>query len=162
MVNQAIPDYLGQRTTHNLFCCVRGKHHTQAGMYAYGQAYSQINKTNHACGFWFLPMAWQFSCDKCMELSGNTNSSSGGMLCANHFSLEHFLTRNAYSSRPIFVGLSSIGRCVLIQYYSYCYFYSFYPGACALQWISNKYWNYVSTHRAIHRSQILFFNLEAT
>ena len=65
----------------------------------------------HACGFWFLPMAWQFSCDKCMELSGNTNSSSGGMLCANHFSLEHFLTRNAYSSRPIFVGLSSIGRC---------------------------------------------------
>ncbi|XP_066329773.1 sterol 3-beta-glucosyltransferase UGT80B1-like isoform X3 [Miscanthus floridulus] len=66
----------------------------------------------HACGFWFLPMAWQFSCDKCMELSGNTNSSSGGMLCANHFSLEHFLTRNAYSSRPIFVGLSSIGRSI--------------------------------------------------
>ncbi|CAD6251452.1 unnamed protein product [Miscanthus lutarioriparius] len=33
----------------------------------------------HACGFWFLPMAWQFSCDKCMELSGNTNSSSGGL-----------------------------------------------------------------------------------
>jgi hypothetical protein len=66
----------------------------------------------HACGFWFLPMAWQFSCDKCMGLSGNTNSSFGGMLCANHSSLEHFLTRNAYSSRPIFVGLSSIGRCV--------------------------------------------------
>ncbi|AQK70618.1 UDP-Glycosyltransferase superfamily protein [Zea mays] len=68
----------------------------------------------HACGFWFLPMDWQFSCDKCMELSGNINSSFGGMLCANHSSLEHFLTRNAYSSRPIFVGLSSIGRCVLI------------------------------------------------
>ncbi|AQK70615.1 UDP-Glycosyltransferase superfamily protein [Zea mays] len=64
----------------------------------------------HACGFWFLPMDWQFSCDKCMELSGNINSSFGGMLCANHSSLEHFLTRNAYSSRPIFVGLSSIGR----------------------------------------------------
>ncbi|AQK70612.1 UDP-Glycosyltransferase superfamily protein [Zea mays] len=62
----------------------------------------------HACGFWFLPMDWQFSCDKCMELSGNINSSFGGMLCANHSSLEHFLTRNAYSSRPIFVGLSSI------------------------------------------------------
>ncbi|PWZ20310.1 hypothetical protein Zm00014a_031353 [Zea mays] len=63
----------------------------------------------HACGFWFLPMDWQFSCDKCMVLSGNINSSFGGMLCANHSSLEHFLTRNAYSSRPIFVGLSSIG-----------------------------------------------------
>jgi hypothetical protein len=108
----------------------------------------------HACGFWFLPMDWQFSCDKCMELSGNINSSFGGMLCANHSSLEHFLTRNAYSSRPIFVGLSSIGRCVLIWYYSY--FYSFYPGTCALQRISNKYWNYVSTHWAIHHTNIIF------
>ncbi|GJM90584.1 hypothetical protein PR202_ga06882 [Eleusine coracana subsp. coracana] len=25
----------------------------------------------HICGFWFLPMTWQFSCDKCMELSGS-------------------------------------------------------------------------------------------
>ncbi|KAK8461437.1 hypothetical protein SEVIR_1G038800v4 [Setaria viridis] len=62
----------------------------------------------HACGFWFLPMAWQFSCDKCMELSGNTNPSFGGVLCANHSSLEHFLIGNSYSSGPIFVGLSSI------------------------------------------------------
>ncbi|CAL5059536.1 unnamed protein product [Urochloa decumbens] len=62
----------------------------------------------HACGFWFLPMAWQFSCDKCMELSGNINSSFGGVLCVNHCSLEHFLVGNSYSSRPIFVGLSSI------------------------------------------------------
>jgi hypothetical protein len=52
-----------------------------------------------------------------MELSGNIKSSSGGVLCANHSSLEHFLIVNSYSSRPIFVGLSSIGRCVshLIQ-----------------------------------------------
>ncbi|CAN6246702.1 unnamed protein product [Urochloa humidicola] len=63
----------------------------------------------HACGFWFLPMAWQFSCDKCMELSRNINSSFGGVLCANHSSLEHFLAGNSHSSGPIFVGLSSIG-----------------------------------------------------
>ncbi|WVZ77377.1 hypothetical protein U9M48_025251 [Paspalum notatum var. saurae] len=69
----------------------------------------------HACGFWFLPMAWQFSCGKCMELSGNINSSFGGMLCANHSSLEEFLMGNSYSSRPIFVGLSSIGRMGFIR-----------------------------------------------
>ncbi|KAL6630050.1 hypothetical protein ACP70R_029815 [Stipagrostis hirtigluma subsp. patula] len=63
----------------------------------------------HVCGFWFLPMAWQFSCDKCMELSQSVNTSSWGVLCANHSALEHFLLENSYSPRPIFVGLSSIG-----------------------------------------------------
>ncbi|XP_062218549.1 sterol 3-beta-glucosyltransferase UGT80B1 isoform X2 [Phragmites australis] len=63
----------------------------------------------HVCGFWFLPMAWQFSCDKCLVSSGNVNSSLGGVLCANHSALENFLMGNYYSSRPIFVGLSSIG-----------------------------------------------------
>ncbi|KAF8769719.1 hypothetical protein HU200_006328 [Digitaria exilis] len=63
----------------------------------------------HACGFWSLSMAWQFSCDKCMESTINMNSSFGGLLCANHSSMEHFLMGTSYSSRPIFVGLSSIG-----------------------------------------------------
>ncbi|XP_039825995.1 sterol 3-beta-glucosyltransferase UGT80B1-like isoform X2 [Panicum virgatum] len=63
----------------------------------------------HACGFWFLPTAWQFSCDKCLELSRNMNSSLGSVLCAKHSSMEHFLVGNSYSSRPVFVGLSSIG-----------------------------------------------------
>ncbi|XP_025798903.1 sterol 3-beta-glucosyltransferase UGT80B1 isoform X4 [Panicum hallii] len=62
----------------------------------------------HACGFWFLPTAWQFSCDKCMELSRNMNSSLGSVLCAKHSSMERFLVGNSYSSRPVFVGLSSI------------------------------------------------------
>ncbi|PUZ74653.1 hypothetical protein GQ55_1G082200 [Panicum hallii var. hallii] len=63
----------------------------------------------HACGFWFLPTAWQFSCDKCMELSRNMNSSLGSVLCAKHSSMERFLVGNSYSSGPVFVGLSSIG-----------------------------------------------------
>jgi len=69
----------------------------------------------HACGFWFLPTAWQFSCDKCLELSRNMNPSLGSVLCAKHSSMEHFLVGNSYSSRPVFVGLSSIGRCVSCQ-----------------------------------------------
>uniref|UniRef100_A0A453NRJ4 Uncharacterized protein n=1 Tax=Aegilops tauschii subsp. strangulata TaxID=200361 RepID=A0A453NRJ4_AEGTS len=65
----------------------------------------------HICGFWFLPMAWQFSCDKCRELfSGDFNSSFEGILCANHAGLEDFLMGSSYLSLPIFIGLSSIGR----------------------------------------------------
>jgi hypothetical protein len=47
-----------------------------------------------------------------MELAGRFNTSSESPLCANHSSIEHFLIGSSYSSRPIFVGLSSIGRCV--------------------------------------------------
>ncbi|TVU33008.1 hypothetical protein EJB05_24780 [Eragrostis curvula] len=54
-------------------------------------------------------MAWQFSCDKCLELSRRLNSSSESTLCENHSAIEHFLMGSSYSSRPIFVGLSSIG-----------------------------------------------------
>lgn len=60
--------------------------------------------------FWFLPMAWQFSCNKCKELLCGNASNSGGALCVNHAGLEHFTMGNSYSSLPIFIGLSSIGR----------------------------------------------------
>jgi len=64
----------------------------------------------HVCGFWFLPMSWQFSCDKCSELlCANFTSPFEGILCENHAGLEHFLARSSYSSLPIFIGLSSIG-----------------------------------------------------
>ncbi|KAF2943715.1 sterol 3-beta-glucosyltransferase UGT80B1 isoform X1 [Oryza sativa Japonica Group] len=63
----------------------------------------------HVCGFWFLPMAWQFSCNKCKELLCGNASNSGGALCVNHAGLEHFTMGNSYSSLPIFIGLSSIG-----------------------------------------------------
>ncbi|KAM3241189.1 hypothetical protein ACQJBY_054290 [Aegilops geniculata] len=67
----------------------------------------------HICGFWFLPMAWQFSCDKCRELfSGDFNSPFEGVLCTNHAGLEDFLMGSSYSSLPIFIGLSSIGRLI--------------------------------------------------
>ncbi|XP_044412403.1 O-mycaminosyltylonolide 6-deoxyallosyltransferase isoform X3 [Triticum aestivum] len=67
----------------------------------------------HICGFWFLPMARQFSCDKCRELfSGDFNSPFEGILCANHAGLEDFLMGSSYSSLPIFIGLSSIGRSI--------------------------------------------------
>ncbi|KAG8070326.1 hypothetical protein GUJ93_ZPchr0006g43981 [Zizania palustris] len=63
----------------------------------------------HACGFWFPPMGWQFSCNKCKELlCGNTSYSHGGILCVTHAALEHFITGNS-SSLPICIGLSSIG-----------------------------------------------------
>ncbi|XP_024316826.1 sterol 3-beta-glucosyltransferase UGT80B1 isoform X8 [Brachypodium distachyon] len=63
----------------------------------------------HVCGFWFLPMAWQFSCDNCRGLlCGNVNPSSEGILCGNHSGLEHYLMGSSYSSLPIFIGLSSI------------------------------------------------------
>lgn len=66
----------------------------------------------HVCGFWFLPMAWQYSCNKCKELLCGNASNSGGVLCVNHAGLEHFTMGNSYSSLPIFIGLSSIGRWV--------------------------------------------------
>ena len=118
----------------------------------------------HACGFWFLPTAWQFSCDKCLELSRNMNSSLGSVLCAKHSSMEHFLVGNSYSSRPVFVGLSSIGRCVscpicicIGNFYSI----SLLPVHCNESPIHTD-WNYDYTHQAICHSQILFLNIKIT
>jgi len=115
----------------------------------------------HACGFWFLPTAWQFSCDKCLELSTNMNSSLGSVLCAKHSSMEHFLVGNSYSSRPVFVGLSSIGRCVSCQI-CICignfYSISLLPVHCNESPI-NTDWNYDYT-QAICHSQILFLNIK--
>ncbi|KAL6888884.1 hypothetical protein ACP4OV_009910 [Aristida adscensionis] len=34
----------------------------------------------HVCGFWFLPMAWQFSCDKCMNMGFLRNPKAFLML----------------------------------------------------------------------------------
>ncbi|XP_062176449.1 sterol 3-beta-glucosyltransferase UGT80B1 isoform X5 [Alnus glutinosa] len=62
------------------------------------------------CGFWFLPMEWQFSCKKCREISALV--SSGHLqrkeeLCSAHLDLQTFL--KTMSRPPIFVGLSSVG-----------------------------------------------------
>ncbi|XP_075658914.1 sterol 3-beta-glucosyltransferase UGT80B1 isoform X4 [Castanea sativa] len=62
------------------------------------------------CGFWFLPMEWQFSCKECSEISALV--SSGNLqrkdeLCSAHIDLHTFL--KTASTPPIFVGLSSVG-----------------------------------------------------
>ncbi|XP_021286934.1 sterol 3-beta-glucosyltransferase UGT80B1 isoform X2 [Herrania umbratica] len=68
------------------------------------------------CGFWFLPIEWQFSCKECGEIS--TLLSSGHLttddMCSVHSELRFFL-RTPFSSPPIFIGLSSIGSMGFIR-----------------------------------------------
>ncbi|KAI3770330.1 hypothetical protein L6452_01458 [Arctium lappa] len=63
------------------------------------------------CGFWSLPMEWQFSCKECAEISVLTSSKNLNMkaeLCSAHTELEQFLNAPA-SLPPVFIGLSSVG-----------------------------------------------------
>ncbi|KAK9110555.1 hypothetical protein Sjap_018615 [Stephania japonica] len=64
------------------------------------------------CGFWFLPMEWQFSCSGCRtnlvtDYPGHLHAKFE--LCAVHMDLQLFLTTST-SDLPIFIGLSSVGR----------------------------------------------------
>lgn len=63
------------------------------------------------CGFWILPMEWQFSCEDCAEISVLTfskNLNQKAELCSTHAELEQFLNAPA-SLPPVFIGLSSVG-----------------------------------------------------
>lgn len=61
------------------------------------------------CGFWFLPVEWQFSCKSCKEISVIQLDQKDDELCSTHFRLQSFL--KARDSEPIiFIGLSSVGR----------------------------------------------------
>ncbi|KAJ0501256.1 putative sterol 3-beta-glucosyltransferase [Helianthus annuus] len=65
----------------------------------------------HVCGFWSLPMEWQFSCKKCAEITVLTSSQKLNMkaeMCSAHTELQHFLYAPE-SLPPVFIGLSSIG-----------------------------------------------------
>ncbi|KAH7657383.1 UDP-glucuronosyl/UDP-glucosyltransferase protein [Dioscorea alata] len=62
---------------------------------------------SRVCGFWFLPMEWQFSCDKCREIIFSNLSSY--KLCVNHADLQNFILEPSGPCKLIFVGLSSIG-----------------------------------------------------
>ncbi|XP_040874206.1 sterol 3-beta-glucosyltransferase UGT80A2 isoform X2 [Glycine max] len=53
------------------------------------------------CGFWFLPIEWQFTCKKCRKISLHDSSDD---LCPSHLELQNFI-----KTTPIFIGLSSIG-----------------------------------------------------
>nr|XP_048317823.1 sterol 3-beta-glucosyltransferase isoform X8 [Ziziphus jujuba var. spinosa] len=67
--------------------------------------------STRVCGFWFLPIEWQYSCTKCREIS--TSVSLGHLnkkneLCSVHIQLQYFLETHM-SIPPIFIGLSSVG-----------------------------------------------------
>ncbi|CAL9102025.1 unnamed protein product [Musa textilis] len=67
----------------------------------------------HVCGFWFLPLEWQFSCNKCRDImSASPNGSMTGMseLCTIHADIQQFLMKSSHPQLPLFIGLSSIGR----------------------------------------------------
>ncbi|XP_062077266.1 uncharacterized protein LOC133782092 isoform X4 [Humulus lupulus] len=64
------------------------------------------------CGFWFLPVEWQFSCKNCGEISelvaaGHLNKKDE--LCSDHVYLQSFL-KTRIAEPLVFVGLSSVGR----------------------------------------------------
>ncbi|URE49241.1 UDP-Glycosyltransferase [Musa troglodytarum] len=66
----------------------------------------------HVCGFWFLPLEWQFSCNKCRDImSASPNGSMTGMseLCTIHADIQQFLMKSSHPQLPLFIGLSSIG-----------------------------------------------------
>ncbi|XP_027331038.1 sterol 3-beta-glucosyltransferase isoform X2 [Abrus precatorius] len=58
------------------------------------------------CGFWFLPPEWQFTCEKCREISVYSSGHQYAIddLCPGHLELQNFI-----KTTPIFIGLSSIG-----------------------------------------------------
>ncbi|XP_062077264.1 sterol 3-beta-glucosyltransferase UGT80B1 isoform X2 [Humulus lupulus] len=63
------------------------------------------------CGFWFLPVEWQFSCKNCGEISelvaaGHLNKKDE--LCSDHVYLQSFL-KTRIAEPLVFVGLSSVG-----------------------------------------------------
>ncbi|CAH1424284.1 unnamed protein product [Lactuca virosa] len=65
----------------------------------------------HVCGFWNLPMEWQFSCKECAQITvlpSSKNMNKEALLCSAHTKLQHFLNAPA-SQPPVFIGLSSIG-----------------------------------------------------
>jgi hypothetical protein len=70
------------------------------------------------CGFWFLPIEWQFTCTQCREIS--VYDSSGHQfdkdnLCPRHLELQNFV-----KATPIFIGLSAIGRYHKQSWFSHC------------------------------------------
>ncbi|KAJ8754883.1 hypothetical protein K2173_015395 [Erythroxylum novogranatense] len=65
----------------------------------------------HVCGFWFLPLEWQFSCRGCGETSAHfpcQRTWTNEEFCSTHMKLQYFLNTSA-PVRPIFIGLSSVG-----------------------------------------------------
>ncbi|XP_024026169.1 sterol 3-beta-glucosyltransferase UGT80B1 [Morus notabilis] len=67
--------------------------------------------TARVCGFWFLPLEWQFSCQKCSEISALVSAGhldKEDELCSAHVHLQSFL-KTRVSEPLVFIGLSSVG-----------------------------------------------------
>ncbi|XP_031124577.1 sterol 3-beta-glucosyltransferase UGT80B1 isoform X2 [Ipomoea triloba] len=62
------------------------------------------------CGFWFLPLEWQFSCNNCAEVSASAprELNEKNELCSVHTRLQYFLGTSGQEP-PIFISLSSVG-----------------------------------------------------
>ncbi|KAF9604110.1 hypothetical protein IFM89_002785 [Coptis chinensis] len=63
------------------------------------------------CGLWFVPMEWQFSCNKCRDLSIQFSERylhPKDELCSTYMDLQCFLMTST-SDVPIFIGFSSVG-----------------------------------------------------
>ncbi|KDP38894.1 hypothetical protein JCGZ_05051 [Jatropha curcas] len=68
------------------------------------------------CGFWFLPIEWQFSCKKCLQISALPSPGSNRTkveICAAHVKLQLFL---GTSVPPVFIGLSSAGSMGFLEH----------------------------------------------
>ncbi|KAK3002110.1 hypothetical protein RJ639_021719 [Escallonia herrerae] len=62
------------------------------------------------CGFWFLPLEWQFSCRQCAKISASISLGHLNIkdeFCSAHAELQSFLKAPL---PPVFIGLSSVGR----------------------------------------------------
>ncbi|XP_038681893.1 UDP-sugar-dependent glycosyltransferase 52 isoform X2 [Tripterygium wilfordii] len=71
----------------------------------------------HVCGFWFLPIEWQFSCRECAEKAVHYSSQhkrTEEEMCSAHADLFSFLNGPS-SLPPIFIGLSSVGSMGLLK-----------------------------------------------
>ncbi|KAG8646174.1 hypothetical protein MANES_10G131400v8 [Manihot esculenta] len=70
----------------------------------------------HVCGFWFLPIEWQFACNECGQISaflspGSTRTKE--KVCAAHVKLQCFLGTMV---PPVFIGLSSAGSLGFLEH----------------------------------------------
>ncbi|KAL5789862.1 hypothetical protein ACOSQ2_004750 [Xanthoceras sorbifolium] len=69
------------------------------------------------CGFWFLPVEWQFSCKNCAEISALLSSrhlKTEVKMCLARVELQAFLEA-PISIQPIFIGLSSVASAGFLE-----------------------------------------------
>ncbi|XP_020097037.1 sterol 3-beta-glucosyltransferase isoform X2 [Ananas comosus] len=95
----------------------------------------------HICGFWFLPMEWQFSCNKCAEkfsLHSYGSLTPVKELCPIHADLQHFLRESMGFLRNPRAFLMVLGAVIETTNYKIIFFSSGYkPLDTAIQSIAS-------------------------